>query len=152
MLICIELNKKGYKFTAPLLQCKSNDELQIILNRLSCLKRTIEKFDKDSVDVDENYKLSTVNVEEKQRLEKEDLTKRIEELQKQLNNVHELEKQELEEKHLKDIQDVENLKHSISDEIKKMNEDFVAMNKQNVENISIEVDYQKLCKTDFNDD
>lgn len=145
MTICIDLNKKGYKFTAPVLRCKSNDELQLILNRLNCLKRTIEKLEKDRVSVEENFDTNTVKLEEKQTLEKLELDRQIEELKKQLDRAHELELASLKEKHEKDVQDVENLKISISEEVKKMNSDFSAMNKQTEENILLEDEYEKLC-------
>lgn len=145
MTICIDLNKRGYKFTAPLLRCKSNDELQLILNRLNCLKRTIEKFDKDNVNIDENYKKDSVALVEQQESECVELDSQIEELRKQLKEVHKIQKADLENKHAKDLQDVENLKTSIIEEVKKMNTDFSNMNKQTEENILLEDEYEKLC-------
>lgn len=145
MLICLDLNKHGYKFMAPVLKCKSNDELQIILNRLNCLKRTIEKYDKDVIATTENYEIEVKNLIQKQEEEKQELEKQIEELKKQLDQVHEIEKNKLNEKHEKDVKDVENLKITISSEIEKMNEDFTNMNKQTEENILLEDEYEKLC-------
>lgn len=145
MVTCLELNKKGYKFTAPVLRCKSNDELQVILNRLNCLKRTIEKFNVDSTAIDENFEKSIKALEEKQNLEKQDLEKQIEELKKQLDIVHQIEKDKLTAAHEENKQNLKNLELSISEEIKKMNSDFAIMNKQTEESILLEDEYEKLC-------
>ena len=145
MSICIELHKKNYNFTVPILKCKSNDELLNILNRLTCLKRTIEKYDNDIISVSKNYENDKVKLDEKHENEKTLLENKVKELYTKLNEVQELEKINLENEHEKHIQDIEDLKLSISEEIQKINSDFINMNKQTEENILLEDEYEKLC-------
>lgn len=145
MSICIELHKKNYIFTAPILKCKSNDELLNILNRLTCLKRTIEKYDNDIISVSKNYEKDKVKLDEKHENEKTLLENKIKELYEKLDEMQKLEKINLENEHEKQIQDIEDLKTSISEEIQKINSDFINMNKQTEENILLEDEYEKLC-------
>lgn len=145
MTLCIDLHKKGYVFTAPVLRCKSNEELQLILNRLNCLKRTIEKCEKDSVLITENYEKDSVKLVERHKTEHVELEKQIELSRQKLKERHENEKKDLEIKHDKSLIDNDNLRISILEEVKKMNTDFIDMNKQTEENALLEDEYEKLC-------
>ena len=145
MTLCIDLHKNGYIFTAPVLRCKSNEELQLILNRLNCLKRTIEKCEKDSVSITENYKKDSVQLIERHKNECIELEKQIELSRQKLKERHENEKKDLEIKHDKSLIDNDNLRISILEEVKKMNTDFIDMNKQTEKNVLLEDEYEKLC-------
>lgn len=104
-----------------------------------------KKYDNDIISVSKNYEDDKIKLDEKHENEKTLLENKVKELYTKLNEVQELEKINLENEHEKHIQDIEDLKLSISEEIQKINSDFINMNKQTEENILLEDEYEKLC-------